>query len=219
MNQPIRIGILSELKVPTDNRTPLSPEQCVQLLKDYPQLELVVAPSSLRCFDDQSYSNAGIPVHNDLSNCDILLGVKEVPPAALIPHKTYLFFSHTKKKQAYNQVLMQSLIAKHIRMIDYECLTHEDEQRVIGFGLFAGIVGAHNTLKTYGEKFNLFHLPAAHQLGSYQALIETYHQTKLPPIKIALTGSGKVAAGMLEIMAHLDIDAVEPKDFLNNNYP
>jgi len=219
MNQPIRIGILSELKVPTDNRTPLSPEQCVQLLKDYPQLELIVAPSSLRCFDDQSYSNVGIPVHSDLSNCDILLGVKEVPSDKLIPNKTYLFFSHTKKKQAYNQVLMQSLIAKHIRMIDYECLTHEDEQRVIGFGLFAGIVGAHNTLKTYGEKFNLFHLPAAHQLGSYQALIETYHQTKLPPIKIALTGSGKVAAGMLEIMAHLDIDAVEPKDFLNNNYP
>ena len=219
MNQPIRIGILSELKVPTDNRTPLSPEQCVQLLKDYPQLELIVAPSSLRCFDDQSYSNVGIPVHSDLSNCDILLGVKEVPSDKLIPNKTYLFFSHTKKKQAYNQVLMQSLIAKHIRMIDYECLTHEDEQRVIGFGLFAGIVGAHNSLKTYGQKFQAFDLPAAHQLGSYQALIETYHKTKLPPIKIALTGSGKVAAGMLEIMAHLDIDAVEPKDFLNNNYP
>ena len=99
MEPKIRLGILSELKVPTDNRTPLSPEQCVQLLKAYPQLEIVVAPSSLRCFDDQSYSNAGIPVHNDLSNCDILLGVKEVPPAALIPHKTYLFFRIPKRNK------------------------------------------------------------------------------------------------------------------------
>lgn len=218
MNQPIRIGILRELKVPTDNRTPLSPEQCAQLLRAYPQLEIVVAPSPLRCFDDQSYSNAGISLQSDLSNCDILLGVKEVPADALIPNKTYLFFSHTKKKQAYNQGLMQALIKKHIRMIDYECLTHEDEQRVIGFGLFAGIVGAHNSLKTYGQKFQAFDLPAAHQLGSYQALIETYHNTKLPPLKIVVTGSGKVAAGILEIMAHFDIDAVEPIDFLNNQY-
>jgi hypothetical protein len=148
----------------------------------------------------------------------VLLGVKEVPVEHLIPDKTYFFFSHTKKKQPYNQKLMHALIEKRIRMIDYECLTHLDEQRILGFGLFAGVVGAHNGLLAYGEKFGLYELPHAYSVRNYDELKTIYGQVKLPSIKIVMTGSGKVAAGILEVMTHFDVESVEPDDFLTHEY-
>ena len=155
---------------------------------------------------------------DDMTTCDVLLGIKEVPVEFLIPNKTYFFFSHTKKKQPYNQKLMNALIEKQIRMIDYECLTHTDEQRILGFGLFAGIVGAHNGLLTYGKKFGLYELPAAHAVRSYKELLAAYERLKLPNIKIVMTGSGKVASGVLDVLTQLDIEAVEPSDFLTHQY-
>lgn len=187
-------------------------------MAQYPDIQIVTEPSPDRCYPDSAYAEAGIPLQEDLSDCDVLLGVKEVPVDMLIPGKTYFFFSHTKKKQPYNKKLMQALIQNGIRMIDYECLTHADEQRILGFGLYAGIVGAHNGLMTYGKKFGLFDLPSAHGIGSYQELLDIYAKTKLPNIKIAMTGSGKVAAGILEVMTHLDIEPVEPEDYLTHQY-
>jgi hypothetical protein len=154
----------------------------------------------------------------NLEDCDILLGVKEVPVDRLIPGKTYFFFSHTKKKQPYNQKLMHALIEKRIRMIDYECLMHSDEQRILGFGLYAGIVGAHNGLLTYGKKFGLYTLPPAHSVRSFRKLVAAYEDIRLPNIKIAVTGSGKVAAGILEVMVQLDIEPIEPEDYFKNEY-
>lgn len=214
----LRIGLIRERKNPPDTRVPLTPQQCVDIMNTYPDITIVVEPSPDRCFPDAAYTEAGIPLQNDLSDCDVLLGVKEVPVDKLIPGKTYFFFSHTKKKQPYNKKLMQALIQKNIRMIDYECLTHADEQRILGFGLYAGIVGAHNGLLTYGRKTGMFELPAAHEVGSYQALLDIYAKTKLPNIKIAMTGSGKVAAGILEVMTHLDVEPVEPEDYLTHQY-
>jgi hypothetical protein len=153
-----------------------------------------------------------------MAACDILLGVKEVPVDNLIAGKTYFFFSHTKKKQPHNKKLMHALIEKRIRMIDYECLTHTDEQRILGFGFYAGIVGAHNGLLTYGKKTGLYELPAAHSVRSFRDLIAAYEQVKLPNIKIAVTGSGKVAIGVLEVLTQLDIESVEPLDFLTHEY-
>jgi saccharopine dehydrogenase (NAD+, L-lysine-forming) len=155
---------------------------------------------------------------DDLSRCDILMGIKEVPVQYLIPGKTYFFFSHTKKEQPHNKALMHALIEKRIRMIDYECLTYSDEQRILGFGLFAGIVGAHNGLLTYGRKFGAYQLPAAHTLKNYKELLAAYEHLKLPSIKIVMTGSGKVAAGVLDIFTQLDIESVEPADFLTHEY-
>jgi hypothetical protein len=146
------------------------------------------------------------------------MGIKEVPANMLMPGKTYFFFSHTKKKQAHNKNLMQALIQKRIRMIDYECLTYSDEQRILGFGLFAGIVGAHNGLMTYGKKYGKYDLPAAHEVRDYKELIDAYERFKLPNIKIVMTGSGKVAAGVLDVLTRLDIEAVEPTDFLTHEY-
>lgn len=213
-----KIGLIKERKTPADNRVALTPIQCRHILDNYDDIEIVVEPSSTRCYKDEEYTNEGITVSDDLSSCDVLLGVKEVPIDKLMNGKTYFFFSHTKKKQPYNQPLMQALIKKNITMIDYECLTFADEQRILGFGLFAGIVGAHNGLLTYGKKFETFEIPPAHDLEDFAALINTYRKKRLPAIKIAVTGSGRVAAGIIEVMTHMDIESVEPEDYLTHQY-
>lgn len=212
------IGLIRERKNPPDTRVPFTPKQCVEIMSDYPTIKIVVESSPDRCYNDAEYAEKGIEIVSDMSDCDVLLGVKEVPIDKLIPNKTYFFFSHTKKKQPYNKPLMQAFIQKKIRMIDYECLTHTDGQRILGFGFFAGVVGAHNGILTYGKKHKLFDLPKANEINSYAELLSFYDQLKLPNIKIAITGSGKVAAGVLEIMSHLDIQSIEPEDFLNNQY-
>jgi len=214
----MRIGLIRERKTPPDTRVALTPKQCANLLQQYPGISIVVEPSSDRCYSDDEYRAEGITIQEDLSDCDVLLGIKEVKVDYLIPGKTYFFFSHTKKKQPYNQKLMQAMIEKKIRMIDYECLTHTDEQRILGFGLYAGIVGAHNGLLTYGKKTGTYQLPAAHEVGSYEEMLKAYEQIILPNIKIVVTGSGKVAAGILDVMTQLDVEAVEPEDFLTHQY-
>ncbi len=214
----LRIGLIKERKAHPDSRVALTPAQCAQICNTYPGIQIVAESSPFRCFSDDEYRQQGITVTDDMSNRDILLGVKEVPPANLIPGKTYFFFSHTKKKQEYNRAMMHELIKKQICMIDYECLTHTDEQRILGFGLYAGIVGAHNGLRTFGKKTGLYELPAAHSLGRYDDVIMAYSRMKLPNIKIAITGSGKVAAGIIDVMTALDIEPVEPADFLTHQY-
>ena len=213
-----RIGLIREGKTPPDTRVALTPQQCVQIMLEHPGLQIVVQPSPIRCFTDTEYTDAGIPLQEDLGDCDILLGIKEVPVDQLIEGKTYFFFSHTKKAQPYNRPLMQALIKKRIRMIDYECLTHSDGQRILGFGFYAGLVGAHNGLLTYGRRTGTFTLPAANYIGSVEGLKAVYDDIVLPPLRIVVTGSGKVAAGVLEIMNFLDVEYIEPDDFLANDY-
>ena len=154
----LSIGLIKEGKVPNDNRVSLIPAQCEWLLKNIPGFTIKVQHSDTRCFSDAEFKSAGIEVTDDLSNCNILLGIKEVPVNMLIPGKTYLFFSHTKKKQPYNQKLMHAMMDKNITLIDYECLEHEDGQRIIGFGFFAGVVGAHNGMMAYGNRTKQFNL-------------------------------------------------------------
>jgi len=214
----LRIGLIRERKRNPDDRVPFTPKQCAYINNKYPSVKIVVEPSPHRCYADYEYTNAGIEISEDLSSCDILMGIKEVPAEFLMPAKTYFFFSHTKKKQEYNQPLMRALIKNGIRMIDYECLTYSDEQRIIGFGLFAGIVGAHNGLRTYGAKYGLYELPPAHKIRNYKALIKAYEHLKMPNLKIIVTGSGKVWAGILDMLTVLDIEAVEPADFLTHEY-
>lgn len=214
----IRIGLLREEKNPPDTRVALTPAQAAEVMRTHPGVQIVAEPSPSRCFADAEYTAAGVPLRDDLSDCDVLMGVKEVPVEKLIPAKTYFFFSHTKKKQPYNRPLAQALIQKGIRMIDYECLTYADEQRILGFGFYAGLVGAHNGLLTWGRKTGAFHLPEAHALGTFEGIKEAYKGLVLPPVKIVVTGSGKVAAGVLEVMNLLDVDYVEPEDFLMNEY-
>jgi saccharopine dehydrogenase (NAD+, L-lysine forming) len=212
------IGLIRERKNPPDTRVPFTPKQCAEIMAKNPLIRIVVETSPDRCYSDEEYRNESVEIVSDVSNCDVLLGVKEVPIDSLIEGKTYFFFSHTKKLQPYNKPLMQAFIRKKIRMIDYECLTHKDGQRILGFGFFAGVVGAHNGFLTYGKKHQLFDLPKADDIHSYAELLTYYHQIKLPNIKIVVTGSGKVASGVLEILYHLGIQSIEPSDFISKEY-
>src|SRR5690554_3403705 len=214
----LKIGIIREGKNPPDSRVPLTPQQCKDILRKYKNVDIFIQPSPIRCFTDQEYEDLGIQISNDLSHCNLLLGVKEVPVQQLIPNQSYMFFSHTKKKQDYNQSLMHALIEKKIKMIDYELLTYEDGKRIIGFGFFAGVVGAHNGILAYGKKHNLFNLKPAHKCKDMEEMVQQYLDIKLPPIKIALTGSGRVVAGLLDIMEKWQILNAEPEDFLNKDY-
>src|SRR6187402_3517937 len=104
-----RIGLLQEKKVPADNRVALTPAQCKWIQKNATDVKVIVQTSPDRCYSDQEYIAAGVEVKQDLSECDIIFGIKEVPKEDLLPGKTYLFFSHTKKEQLYNQRMFQSI--------------------------------------------------------------------------------------------------------------
>ena len=212
------LGLIKEGKVPSDNRVALTPKQCKWLLEQHPDWDILVESSPTRCYKDQEYIREGIKVVEDVSGADILLGIKEVPKEQLIPNKTYLFFSHTKKAQNFNQALFHTMMDKHITLIDYECLEHEDGQRLIGFGFFAGVVGAHNGIMAYGNRTKEFSLGRVKDVKDYLELIHTYFGLKLPPIKIAITGSGRVAHGILEIMNLMDVQQVEPDEFKSRKY-
>jgi hypothetical protein len=213
-----RIGLIREGKIPADNRVALTPAQCKWILKNSTDTQIVVQRSPDRCFGDREYESAGVEMSDDLSSCDILFGIKEVPVAQLIPGKTYLFFSHTKKKQPHNQPLIKAIIEKKITLIDYECLEHEDGQRIIGFGFFAGVVGAHNGMMAYGLRTGLFKLERVYKQRSFRELIHNYFGLRLPNVKIAITGSGRVAHGILEIMNLMGIHEVENEDYLHRRF-
>jgi len=213
----MKIGIIREGKIPPDSRVPLTPAQCRHLLDHFP-LELVVAPSLIRCFSDAEYDEAGITLTQDLSDCDVLLGVKEVPIDQLLPDKTYLFFSHTIKKQPANKKLLQEVLRRRIRLIDYELLTDELGRRVIAFGKFAGMVGAHNALYTYGEQSGLFGLRRMNTYREYADVKQDYQTLRLPAIKIVLSGTGRVAQGAAQVLLDMGIRQVTPEEFLTRSW-
>ena len=212
------LGLIKEGKVPNDNRVALTPKQCKWFKETYPHWDIQVESSPNRCFLDKEYEKEGIKVVKDISHATILLGIKEVPIAQLIAGKTYLFFSHTKKEQSFNQKLFHAMMDKEVTLIDYECLEHEDGQRLIGFGFFAGIVGAHNGIMSYGNRTRDFHLGRVKDVKDYMELVHTYFGLKLPNIKIAVTGSGRVAHGIIEIMNLMDVQQIEPDEYVSRNY-
>jgi saccharopine dehydrogenase (NAD+, L-lysine-forming) len=214
----IQIGLIREGKIPSDTRVALTPAQCKFLVKTQSNIRVFVQSSPTRCYSDVEYQRAGISVVDDISHCDILLGIKEVPINQLIPNKTYLFFSHTKKLQPYNQDLLRSIIEKKITLVDYECLEHEDGKRIIGFGFFAGVVGAHNGMMAYGKRTGAFQLPRIQSTQSLTDLVHTYFGLNLHPLKIAVTGSGRVAHGVVEVMNLMGIHEVEPEEYLNRDF-
>jgi saccharopine dehydrogenase (NAD+, L-lysine forming) len=214
----LQIGLIREGKIPADNRVALTPAQCRWVHKNSSEIKLMVQHSTNRCFTDKEFERAGVEVREDMSECDILLGIKEVPVDMLVPGKIYLFFSHTKKLQPHNQQLFKTILDKKISLIDYECLVHDDGQRVLGFGFFAGIVGAHNGMMAFGKRTGYFSLSSVHTSKDYRTLIHTYFGLKLPNIKVAITGSGRVAHGVLEVMNLMGITEVEPDEYLERKF-
>ena len=213
----LSIGIIREGKTPPDTRVPLSPEQCAKT-SQYPEIDLKVQHSPIRCFSDQDYSSLSVPMTDDISAQDVLLGVKEVPIDQLIANKTYCFFSHTIKKQAYNRKLLLAILERNIRLIDWEVLTNENGKRVIAFGRFAGMVGAHNGMMTYGMRTGQFSLKRMHEHHDYAEAKEAYKNINLPAMKIVLTGTGRVGQGAEEVLLDMGIRKVEAKAFLEQEF-
>lgn len=214
----MKFGIITERKKPADRRVLFSPNQLVQIQTLYPESNFVVESSEIRVFSDADYENAGINVVTDVSDCDVLFGVKEVPVENLIPDKTYFFFSHTIKKQAYNRSLLQSLLAKNIDLYDYETLVDTQNNRLIGFGRYAGMVGAYNSIRAFGIKFELFKLPKAETLSGKEDLIRYLKRIILPPIKFVVTGTGKVGSGVKEILDAIKVKQITVENYLTKNY-
>ena len=216
--QKIKVGILREEKIPQDKRVPFTPEQCKTILNGFSNVELCIQPCEYRCYKNEEYAAAGIILKEVISDCDILMGIKEVPKEKLIPGKRYFFFSHTIKEQPHNRGLLQTILEKKVQLADYECLVDPDGNRVIGFGRFAGIVGAYNGLIGYGKKYNLFDLKPAQLCHDKKEVFEQSEKVRLPNIKIVVTGSGRVANGASETLGAMNIRKVTPYEFLNYTF-
>ena len=212
------IAILKEGKTPPDKRVPLSPQQCANFIAQYPSINLVVQRSPIRCFSDEEYSKLGITLVNDVSDCDVLLGVKEVPKADLLSDKTYFYFSHTIKEQPYNRELLQKMVEKNITMVDYETLKHANGSRIIGFGRYAGVVGCYNGFLAYGKRTKRFDLKAANLCEDRKEFEQELKKVDLPNIKIIVSGNGRVGKGALEIIQLLNIREVSKEDFKTKTF-
>ncbi len=214
----MKIGILREGKIPPDKRVALIPEQCEKAIESFPNLEIVVQPSEIRAYKQNEYTKYGIKFQEDLSDCDVLIGVKEVNIEELIPNKKYIFFSHTYKLQPYNKDLLRAILDKKIQLIDYELMTKNGE-RVIAFGRYAGIVGIYNGLKGYNKKLNKNKLTPAHECHNMSEMLDELIKLRFdPPIKILITGHGRVAHGAIEVLKKAKIKEVSNEDFINKNF-
>ncbi len=214
----MKLGIIREEKVPVDWRVVFSPKQCKEMIEKYPELEIIVQSSDVRCFKDSEYEEVGLQVKEDVSDCDLLIGVKEVPDNLLIPNKKYVFFSHTYKEQEYNRHLLQAFIDKKIEFYDHELLKNPQGIRIVMFGKWAGIVGAYNGIRTLGIKFRAFDLPQAYTVDRKSDVENLLKDIELPNVKIVLTGKGHVASGAKEILLDANIKEVSKDDYLNKEF-
>lgn len=214
----MKFGIIRERKNPPDRRVVLTPEACESARGKFKKAEFMVEPSPVRAFPDEAYREKGISVTGEMDNCDVLIGVKEVPIANLLPNKKYFFFSHTIKKQPYNQDLLRTVLERNIELYDHEVITNSKGERLVAFGRYAGIVGAYNGFRAYGIKYERFQLPKAETLTDQQALISELRKLDLPNIKIVLTGKGRVGNGAKEMLDAMGIKSVGVLDYLDKDF-
>lgn len=214
----IKFGIIKEGKVPTDERVPLTPKQITRLIETKKEGKFIVQRSDVRRIKDAEYEALNIEMADDVSDADVLLGVKEVPESQLVQGKTHLFFSHTIKMQPYNKKLLRAVLDKNVRLIDWECLRDGLGRRVIGFGRYAGIVGTYNAFRAYGMKHKTYALKKAHDCEDRKEMEAQLDQVSLPNLKILLTGRGKVAKGAMEVLDLMGIKKVGIREYLRNGF-
>ena len=214
----MKFAIIKERKNPPDRRVVLSPEKLAEAREQFPQAEFIVESSDIRIFPDEAYKALGFEVTENVSDCDVMIGVKEVPINNLIPNKKYFFFSHTIKKQPYNRKLLKAILEKNIEMFDHETIVKKSGARLIGFGRYAGLVGAYNGFRALGLRDNLFELPKVETLADLDEVKTELDKITLPNIKILLTGTGKVALGAKEILDHLKIKEISDALYLTSKF-
>ena len=214
----MKFGIIKERKNPPDRRVVFSPDELAKLKQQYHEASVEVESSDIRIFSDIQYKSMGITVTDDVSNCDVLFGVKEVPVENLIPNKSYFFFSHTIKKQPYNRKLLQAILEKNIDLYDHETIVDAENRRLIGFGKYAGMVGVYNGIRAFGIKFELFKLPKAETLAGKEALIMHLKRITMPALKFVVTGTGKVGSGAREILEAIKVKEITVDNYLTKKY-
>lgn len=214
----MKFGIIKERKNPPDRRVVFAPNELTRLKQLYHDAIVEVESSDIRIFSDVQYQSMGITVTDDVSDCDVLFGVKEVPVENLIPNKAYFFFSHTIKKQPYNRKLLQAILEKNIDLYDHETIVDAHNRRLIGFGRYAGMVGVYNGIRAFGIKFELFKLPKAETLSGRDALIMHLKRITMPALKFVITGTGKVGSGAKEILDAIKIKEITVDNYLTKKY-
>ncbi len=214
----LKIGLIKEGKTPPDFRVALTPKQCKFAMERHPNITIVAQSSAIRKFTNQEYLDLGVAVVDDVTDCDVLIGVKEVPIDQLIAEKTYLFFSHTIKKQPYNAKLLRAIMEKKITLIDYEVLKDDKGKRVIGFGRYAGIVGVFEGFRALGLKHNWYQLPSPISCHD-RAEMESHINDELlkRPIKAVVTGYGRVGHGAEEMIQRFNLQLITPEEFHSYN--
>lgn len=216
---PITFAIIKERKNPPDRRVVFSPEKCQEVMQQFPDARIIVEASDIRIFPDSAYKAVGCEVKADVSEADVMLGVKEVPVEALIPNKKYFFFSHTIKKQPYNRKLLQAILKHKIQLFDHETIVKKNNARLIGFGRYAGLVGAYNGFRLLGKRDGIFELPKAETLPDLNAMKAELDKITLPKsLKIILSGTGKVTGGAKEILDHLNVREVQDEAYLTQDF-
>lgn len=212
----MKIGILRETKNPVDNRVALIPSQISRLMKEYPKSVFKVQPSELRAYTDEEYKAEGIQIDENLSDCDLILGIKEASINTLIPFKHYLFFGHIAKKQEYNIPLFKTFIEKGITFSDYEYLVDEKGKRLVAFGWYAGVVGLYYTLQGWGYRTGRYSLPKPDVHFNVETEIEALKGIckHLSKIKILVTGNGRVSHGVQYILDAIGAQRLSINEYL-----
>ena len=223
-NQLTNIGIVRESRN-DENRTPLVPEHIKKYKESNPNINFIIQPSNSRCFSDEEYELCGAKINENLNECSIIFGVKEIDPNILINNRTYLFFSHTfkinkqqKNIEKHKKDLLLSILNKKITLIDYENIRGKNGTRCLGFGRFAGIVGCYNTLNLLLKVLGKQSLASAYKINDYERLVLNLKNLYFPKTKILVTGDGRVAKGVIELLNQTNIKAVSKKDFLEKKF-
>ena len=223
-NQLTNIGIVRESRN-DENRTPLVPEHIKKYKESNPNINFIIQPSNSRCFSDEEYELCGAKINENLNECSIIFGVKEIDPNILINNRTYLFFSHTfkinkqqKNIEKHKKDLLLSILNKKITLIDYENIRGKNGTRCLGFGRFAGIVGCYNTLNLLLRVLGKQSLASAYKINDYERLVLNLKNLYFPKTKILVTGDGRVAKGVIELLNQTNIKAVSKKDFLEKKF-
>ena len=224
----MKIGIRKETQYPSEKRAALTPAHVKEIVNQ--NIEVVVEPADQRVFTSEEYINSGAIISENLEDCNIIFGVKEVPIKDLIPNKAFVFFSHTIKGQNYNMPLLQAILDKNITLMDYELVKNEDGFRIIFFGKFAGYAGIIDSLWLLGKRFEheSINTPLSkiHQATEYNMLTDAEEAIKVVGAEIAenglpdevvplitgFTGYGNVSKGAQDLYDLLPTMEIKPND-------
>jgi hypothetical protein len=209
----LKFGILKELTTISDRCVAFSPTLLKQLVSLYPQAKFIVESSATRVFTDDEYKTNGIEVRTTISDCDVFIGICPIPADQLIPNTTYLFALDLVENQLEKDKYQQLALEKKCTMYDYSSVIDTNS-----FQRTRGIVGAYNAFRAFGIKFELFKLPCVTTFLEQSSLITYLKRPVLPPLKITVVGTDKIASGVKVIMKAMKIKEVSKSDFLSKNY-